>query len=100
VTHWRVAAGELVLSGGGNAEALRFREASPAGSWQVTALLHGDAVSSVIAGTKLTAVFDASGSLTGSAGCNDFTTTYKDSGGTFSIKPPVATKKHCSEPKG
>jgi heat shock protein HslJ len=99
VSGWRVDDGDLVLLADG-APALRFRAASPAGSWTVTSLATPDAVTSPIPGTELTATFAEDGTLSGSAGCNTYTATYTATGGDIAISPPAATQKLCPEPEG
>ena len=70
-------------------------------AWEVLAYNNGkQAVVSVLAETKLTAVFGKSGSLTGFAGCNDYNASYKASAPKISIGPVASTKKHCEEPAG
>jgi heat shock protein HslJ len=69
--------------------------------WQLTAYNNGrEAVTSIIAGTQITATFDASGGLTGSAGCNNYMASYTLSDGTLSIGPGVSTRKFCAQPEG
>jgi heat shock protein HslJ len=58
------------------------------------------AVVSVLAETKLTAVFGKGGSLTGFAGCNDYNASYKAAAPKISIGPVASTRKHCEEPAG
>jgi heat shock protein HslJ len=53
---------------------------------------------SVIAGTTITAQFDNQGRLTGSDGCNTFTTAYTQDGTNLTVDPAmVSTKKACDE---
>ena len=96
---WRVDGDELVLLADG-APALRFRAASPVGSWTVTSLVHGDALTSPIPGTELTATFAEDGTLSGSAGCNSYTAMYVMANGILEISPPASTRKLCAEPEG
>jgi heat shock protein HslJ len=70
------------------------------GAWVATSILNGDAVTSSLAGTELTATFTSDGKLTGSAGCNGYTTTYRASGGKITIAQPAATRKLCDSPAG
>ena len=100
VTGWRMDGEQLVLSDADDTDLLRYRAASPVGSWQVTGLLTGDAVVSPILDTDLTATFGADASLTGSAGCNNYNATYTSDKGTIEITEPAATRKFCSEPEG
>jgi heat shock protein HslJ len=66
----------------------------------VTAFLQGDAVSSPLPGTELTARFASDGTLTGSAGCNTYRTMFETDQGGIEIAPPAATKKACAAPEG
>jgi len=100
VRSWRIDSDELVLLGDGDKELLRFAVPSPVGAWVVTSLLHGDAVTSPIAGTELTATFTRDGKVTGSAGCNAYTSTYRGSDGGIAIAKPAATRKLCATPEG
>ncbi len=100
VKSWSLDGEELVLSDGDGKELLRFRTPSPVGKWTVTSLLHGDAVTSPIAGTEITATFTDDGKLTGSAGCNTYTSTYTSDAGNITIAPPVTTRMFCAEPEG
>ena len=100
VATWELDGEELVLSDADGGELLRFEVASITGSWTVTGVNTGDAIVSPIVGTELTAVFADDGSLTGSAGCNTYTTTYTADAGDIQIEPAASTKKFCSEPEG
>ncbi len=90
---------ELVLLADGS-PALRFRGASPVGSWTVTSLVRGDALTSPIPGTELTATFAEDGTLSGAAGCNRYTGRYTAERGILEISPPAATRMLCAEPDG
>ena len=100
VASWELDGEELVLSDADGSELLRFEVASITGSWTVTGINTGDAIVSPIVGTELTAVFGDDGSLTGSAGCNNYTTTYTADAGDIQIEPLAATKKFCPDPEG
>ena len=58
------------------------------------------AVVGIIDGTTITAVFGEDGSLTGSAGCNNYTTSYTVDGDAITIGPAASTRKMCVEPEG
>jgi heat shock protein HslJ len=59
-------------------------------TWGVINYYNGrDAVTGVINGTKLTALFDANGTVSGSAGLNDYSATYKTDGENISIGSPT-----------
>ena len=100
VAGWRLDGAELVLEDGDGGELLRFHEPSPLGSWEATAFLQRDAVSSPLPGTEVTAVFGEDGTLTGSAGCNTYHATYEIDGGAITIGEPAASRKACAEPAG
>ena len=99
VERGRLEDGSLVLEGR-DESTLHFRAASPQGSWRATSLLQGDAVATPAAGTKITAAFEADGSLHGSAGCNRYQARFSTAGGEISIDEVGATKKHCTAPAG
>jgi heat shock protein HslJ len=79
---------------------LRYAAASPVGEWEVTAFLNGDALSSPLPGTTLTATFGDDGTLSGSSGCNRYMTTYTTNAGAIEIEPAGGTKMFCPEPEG
>lgn len=62
--------------------------------------LDGEAVSSVIAGTTVTATFSSEGKVTGNAGCNSYGSDYLLDGAKITIEPPISTKMYCGEPEG
>ena len=70
-------------------------------SWTVSAYNNGkQGFESVLAGATLTAVFGKDGNLTGFAGCNNYSGTYKATAPKITIGPLVSTQKHCAEPAG
>jgi heat shock protein HslJ len=98
---WRLAGGgDLVLDDGDGRELLRFQKPSLSGSWTLTALLTGDAVTGPKPGTELTATFAGAGTLSGSAGCNRYEAAYEVDGGAIEIRPPRSEEKACSAPAG
>jgi heat shock protein HslJ len=100
VAGWRIEDDELVLADADDDELLRFGAAAPIGSWQATGVLRGDALTSPIGGTELTATFSENGELDGSAGCSTYRATYTTDKGAIEIAAPAATKKLCPEPEG
>lgn len=52
-----------------------------------------------LAGTTISATF-VDGSVTGSAGCNDYVTTFEAAGASIKFGPVVTTRKMCAEPNG
>ena len=71
-----------------------------AGGWVVTGLHSGSSFVDPIAATEITAVFLEDGRLSGSAGCNGYSTAYTTDGASITIEPAAATKKFCGEPEG
>lgn len=70
-------------------------------SWDVLAYNNGkQAVVSVLADTKLTAVFGKDGRLTGFAGCNNYHAGYEAVAPKIAIGPVASTQKACDEPPG
>jgi heat shock protein HslJ len=75
--------------------------------WEATGYNNGkQAVVSLIIGTEITAVFGEDGTLSGSAGCNNYQAGYEAEAGasgaegTISIDPAATTRKACPEPEG
>ncbi len=54
---------------------------------------------SVLADSEITARFEA-GKVAGSAGCNNYTTSYELDGDRITIDPAASTRMACSEPEG
>jgi len=63
-------------------------------SWTLTSL-NGQLP---LAGTTITVQFGADGSVSGSDGCNRFTTTFTTTDGTIRIRRPASTMMACAEP--
>jgi heat shock protein HslJ len=61
VATWRSEKGELALLDADETEVLRYRAATPVGSWQATGLLQGNAFTTLLAGSEITASFDEDG---------------------------------------
>jgi heat shock protein HslJ len=100
VTTWRAEDEELVLLAEDDVELLRFRTSTPVGDWEATAIQSGTAFASPLPGTEITARFAGDGTLTGSAGCNTYRTTFSTDRGGIEIASPAATKKACAKPAG
>lgn len=65
-------------------------------SWVAIAYNNGkQAVTSVQAGTTITAEFGKDGALAGNAGCNDYNGTYTATGRQIAIGPLATTRKYC-----
>jgi heat shock protein HslJ len=68
-------------------------------SWDVISYNNGkQAVVSVTLGTTITANFGADGMLSGNAGCNNYSATYKTDGVKINIGPAATTRMMCAEP--
>ncbi len=104
VKTFTVSGDQLRLLGVGNTALAVYaaQSADLAGSsWEVIGYNNGkQAVTSVLAGATLTASFGADGTLSGSAGCNNYNGPYKVDGRQISIGPLASTKKACADPAG
>jgi heat shock protein HslJ len=70
-------------------------------SWVVNAFNNGSGVfANLISGTEITAEFGTDGNLTGTAGCNNYTTGYEVDGEQITIGPTAVTAMMCQEPAG
>ena len=67
-------------------------------NWTLESFHIADAVSSVISGTTITAIYAADGSVSGSAGCNRYFASYNVTGTSLSIGPAGSTKMYCGTP--
>jgi heat shock protein HslJ len=65
-------------------------------TWTLTTIASGDAVSSVLNGTEVTAEFTADGTVSGSAGCNRYSGSYAWTGDQLSFSPLASTKMACA----
>jgi heat shock protein HslJ len=69
--------------------------------WLATNYNNGQqAVVNVLDGTEITAVFGEDGSLSGSAGCNNYVAGYTVEGAQITIGPAAMTRMLCAEPEG
>lgn len=98
VTSYRFEGDDLVLEGAG--PALRFfaERALPleGTAWRLDGIGGGgDTVSSVLAGTEVTATFDPDGRLAGSGGCNGYGAPYSVDGDAIQIAEIAATAIGC-----
>jgi len=67
-------------------------------SWDVTGYNNGkQAVTGVLGGTSLTAVFGTDGNLSGSSGCNTYIGPYKVDGDSITIGPLASTRMACEQ---
>ncbi len=108
VISYKVEGDRLVLLDAAGTDLLFFVQAEEVPAAPLTGTLwtlesyslEGDVVSSVIAGTTVTAEFAPDGNVTGSAGCNRYFAAYEVSGKTMTIGPAGSTKMYCGEPEG
>lgn len=96
---------QLLIANAAGATAATFRATMPVGltgtNWTATAYNTGtQAVTSLMMGTTINAVFTEDGKMNGSAGCNNYMTTYTLDGQNITIQPPATTRKLCPEPAG
>ena len=73
----------------------------PGSAWSLLFYNNGkEAMVSTIIGTEITAIFSEDGLLSGSAGCNNYTSNYEFDDQTITIGPLATTRKMCAEPVG
>jgi heat shock protein HslJ len=66
--------------------------------WQLTAYNNGrGGLQSVLAGTQPSAVFESSGVVTGSGGCNTYSAPYQSTPTSLNIGPVAATRMACEQ---
>lgn len=101
---YAVSGDTLTLSGADGKALASYKAQSQdlAGSnWEVIGYNNGkQAVTSVLAGTTITASFGKDGTLSGNSGCNNYNGPYTLTGSQIKIGPLAATKKACSDPAG
>ena len=100
VSSFSIADEQLTLNNG-DGDALLVFDASVGaaaivGSWTVTSYYSGDAITSVVGDATLTADFADDGTLSGSAGCNNYNGPYEIDGDSISIGPLAGTKMACT----
>ena len=66
-------------------------------TWTLTTIASGDAVSSVLNGTEVTAEFTADDTVSGSAGCNRYSGSYTWTGDQLSFSALASTKMACAD---
>jgi heat shock protein HslJ len=70
-------------------------------SWEVISYNNGkQAVTGALAGTELSADFGKDGSVSGFAGCNNYSGTFQTDADKITISPLVSTMMFCSNPEG
>ncbi len=99
-TTFSIGEGTMTMSNGSGEVVLSYTESVPTTltgtEWSATGVNTGTgAVSSLVAGTSVTAVFGDDGTVSGNAGCNTYTGTYEVSGNDMTIGPLATTQKAC-----
>jgi heat shock protein HslJ len=102
---YMIAGGQLhILNAAGEITLIFEPQVAPAlvGTlWQVTDYNNGNqAVVGVLEGTQMTILFGEDGSVSGSAGCNNFMTDFSVEGDQIAIGPAATTMMMCPEPAG
>jgi len=70
-------------------------------SWEVITYNNGkQAVTSVLAGSSITANFGGDGTLSGNGGCNNYNGTYTVTAKQIKIGPLASTRMFCADPEG
>jgi heat shock protein HslJ len=108
VRMYRIEGDSLRFFDGVGTEVLAFTRASPARAtplpgtpWVLESIAAGKGtVVSVIAGTRIDALFTENGSVSGSSGCNLYAASYTGIGSSLTLGPVGSTKKYCGEPAG
>jgi heat shock protein HslJ len=67
--------------------------------WSMRFQDYGNGLTPLLTGSEVTALFEG-GNLSGSAGCNTYTTTYTLDGDNFEAAEVVSTRMACEEPEG
>jgi heat shock protein HslJ len=96
---------QLHISGADGETVLVYMVAEPksltGNLWKTISYNNGqEAVVSVIIGSEITAYFDEDGTLSGSAGCNNYSATYDIEGDQLTIGPAITTRMACQDPEG
>lgn len=95
----------LMIANADGAVTLTFVASEPISltstEWQAISYNNGnEAVVSLLLDTTITALFGEDGSLSGTAGCNNYTATYTVDGETMTISPAASTMMMCEAPEG
>jgi heat shock protein HslJ len=99
---FRVGAGQLQLIGVDGAILSTFAAQSQSlagSSWRATGINNGKGgVASPVADSRVTLSFASDGKVSGSGGCNNFTSTWKAAGNSLAFTPAAATRRMCDAP--
>ena len=102
-TRWKSDAATMTLHSGGRVvlQLTKIDTALEGSSWHVGAINNQRepfaGVASAVKGTDPTLSFNTDGSVSGSAGCNEFTATYTTSQGSLEIRSVAVTRDSCSD---
>jgi heat shock protein HslJ len=69
-------------------------------TWYLISLRSGGVAGNVLPGTEITAFFDGAATVSGSAGCNQYTASYSGALNNLAIGTPATTKMNCPSPPG
>jgi heat shock protein HslJ len=69
-------------------------------TWYLIMMSSGGAAGNVLPGTEITAIFDGTGTVSGSAGCNRYSASYSGALNNLAIGTPATTKMNCPSPPG
>lgn len=72
----------------------------PGSRWEVVNYNDGNALVTLIPGTRLTLEFGTDGQVRGSAGCNSYFASFQAGGSSLTMGQPAATSQFCAEPAG
>jgi heat shock protein HslJ len=70
------------------------------GPWTLVSALAGTGASNVLPGTTITAIFSEDGTVSGSAGCNNYVASYQSRLNTLTIGQAATTRMFCENPAG
>jgi heat shock protein HslJ len=99
---YKITGQVLQLFDGSNAELLRYRADQPASllgaNWVATMINNGKgAVSSLVTGSEVNAMFKTNGQISGKGGCNNYNGPFTTEGATIKIGPVASTMMACAE---
>ncbi|MFQ5942689.1 MAG: META domain-containing protein [Anaerolineales bacterium] len=102
---YEISGDTLTLSNDNGEVVVTFVEGEPLSltgiKWIASGVNNGrGGVESVVLSNEITAVFSEDGSVTGSAGCNNYGGTYAVNGEQISIGPLAVTEMFCEQPEG
>jgi heat shock protein HslJ len=102
---YTIEGSQLMIANADGVVTLTFEASEPISltgtNWVATSFNNGrEAVVSLLADTTITADFAEDGTLSGTAGCNTYTTSYTVDGETMTIGETASTMMMCSEPEG